>query len=59
MNLFQIILPVAIGWLVLSIFVAALWALFRSRLPHPDELLEDGESLEDHAEGPRRDRDVA
>ncbi len=58
-DLFQIILPLAIGWLVLSMVVAALWALLRSRLPHPDEFLDDDDLLDDYPEAPRRERDVA
>jgi hypothetical protein len=28
---------IAVGWIVLSILVAALWHLLMSPLPHPDE----------------------
>jgi len=52
-SLLYIIVVLVVGWLVLSLAVALLWALFRSRLPHPDDFFDEREEL------PPRGRDVA
>ena len=58
MDWVHIIVPVAIGWGVLSVVVAGLWALLRSRLPHPDEFLDDDTGFEEETERPRSGRDL-
>jgi len=52
-SLLNIVVALVVGWLILSVVVALLWALFRSRLPHPDDLFDEREEL------PPRKRNVA
>jgi hypothetical protein len=39
MSFLDLIGPVIIGWIVVSVLVAAGWCLLMTRLPHPDDFL--------------------